>query len=232
MTAETQNDSSLFDDIASLLPAKQREHFYRRMAHLERLAPNDEILQIAEAMGFLALLTRQTPFEMAAERLQLETLFHDSLNSLKVANETALAYQADIDQRLKDLPTDVASALSPKGLATLLSETIRQRFQESGIPAISESLAQHAENLRDTSQRLNTCVVTFADPQHGAVVQIGRALGAMQANLDNAASHIRSLSHALVKDLRRALAVLCLGSLIIGFFLGFWFCQWIIQQHE
>jgi hypothetical protein len=50
----------------------------------------------------------------------------------------------------------------------------------------------------------------------------------MEVNLDNAANHIRSLSQALVKDLNRALAIISLGSLIIGFFLGFCFYQWII----
>ena len=89
MTAQLQ-DPSLFDSIASLLPADQREHFYRRMAYLQHLGPNDEILQLAEAMGFLALLTRQTPAHIAAERLKLETLFHNTLATLNTARRSLL----------------------------------------------------------------------------------------------------------------------------------------------
>ena len=49
MTPAEIQDPSLFDAIAELLPAHLREHFYRRMAHLRQLAPNDDILHIAEA---------------------------------------------------------------------------------------------------------------------------------------------------------------------------------------
>ena len=44
MTPAPIQDPSLFDAIAELLPAHLREHFYRRMAHLRQLAPNDDIL--------------------------------------------------------------------------------------------------------------------------------------------------------------------------------------------
>jgi hypothetical protein len=230
MTAELHNDHSVFDEIASLLPAEQREHFYRRMAHLEHLGPDDEILQLAEALGFLVLLTRQTPSEMATERLKLESLFQNTLDTLKATNHTALAYQADIDQHLKDLPADIAGALNPKRLAVQLSETLRQHFQQTGIPTVSDSLAQHAEVICQISQQLSTTVATFVDPERGTVTQLRRALDTMQANLDNAANHIRSLSHALVKDLHRALAVLCFGSLIVGFVLGLRLCRAVLAQ--
>jgi hypothetical protein len=168
---------------------------------------------------------------MAVERLKLETLFRNTIDTLKATNQTAWAYQADIDQRLRDLPAEFAGALNPKRLAVQLSETLRQHFQQTGIPTVSEGLAQHAENLQQTSQQLSTTVATFADPERGAVTQLSRALDVMQANLDNASNHIRSLSHSLVKDLHRALALLCLGSLIVGLLLGFWLCRaWIAQS--
>jgi hypothetical protein len=225
MTAKIPNHHSVFDEIASLLPAEQREHFYRRMTQLGHLGPDDEILQLAEALGFLAVLTRQAPSEMAVERLKLESLFQNTLDTIKAANHTALVYQADIDQRLRGLPADFAGALNPKRLAVQLSETIRQHFQQTGIPAVSEDLAHHAQDLRLTSEQLSTTVATFADPERGAVTQLSRGLAAMQAN------HIRSLSRALAKDLHRALALFCLGSLVIGFVLGFWLCRaWLAQS--
>jgi hypothetical protein len=38
-----------------------------------------------------------------------------------------------------------------------------------------------------------------------------------------------ALSHALAKDLHRALAVVSAGALIVGFFLGVFYFQWIRQ---
>ncbi|HUI78900.1 MAG TPA: hypothetical protein VLY24_13325, partial [Bryobacteraceae bacterium] len=62
------------DAIAKLLPKDDREHFYRLMAHLHDVQPDDEILQIVEAMGFLGLLIGKAPAEVAAEREKLEKL--------------------------------------------------------------------------------------------------------------------------------------------------------------
>ena len=75
----TDAPESIFDRIAKLLPADSREHFYRRMAHLRDLSPEDDMLQIAEAMGFLALITRQIPDEVAAERVKIGALFEDAV---------------------------------------------------------------------------------------------------------------------------------------------------------
>ena len=38
------------------------------MAHLREMSVDDPILQIIEAMGFLALITRETPGKITVER--------------------------------------------------------------------------------------------------------------------------------------------------------------------
>lgn len=70
--AEEQSvEADFIDDIAELLPTEQRPLWYRDMAHLRRLPADDEMLRIARAMGFLALVTRQTPAQIATERESL-----------------------------------------------------------------------------------------------------------------------------------------------------------------
>ena len=59
---------TLFDELAGLVPAERQAEYYRVIAHTRTLSPNDEMLRILEAMGILALLTRETPAEIAAER--------------------------------------------------------------------------------------------------------------------------------------------------------------------
>ena len=69
-TAETQAETStLFDELAGLVPEERLTAYYRVIAHTRTLSPNDEMLGILEAMGVLALLTRETP----AARLQTPT---------------------------------------------------------------------------------------------------------------------------------------------------------------
>jgi len=68
-TAETQAETStLFDELADLVPRERLTEYYRVIAHTRTLSPNDEMLRILEAMGVLALLTRETPAAIAAER--------------------------------------------------------------------------------------------------------------------------------------------------------------------
>lgn len=152
--ATSVEDQSLFDAIAGLLPAELREHFYRRMAHLRNLTPNDELLQIAEAMGFLAIVTRQAPAEIATERAKLETLFQEAGSALKLAHASTIAYQHELDQRLEELPVGIAVALNPQNVAALLSETLRQQFHEIGIPAVSETLSTQSQILPQNYDRI------------------------------------------------------------------------------
>ena len=146
-----ETPDTLFDSIAQLLPVAGREHSFRRMAHLRDLSPNDDMLQIAEAMGFLALLIRQAPPEIANERAKLEALFQDTLAAIKLVNDSALAHRRELEQRIENLPAAVALALNPQNVATLLCESLRQQFHETGLPALAETIASQTQTLRKTT---------------------------------------------------------------------------------
>ena len=67
--AETPVETlTLFDELAGLVPEERQAEYYRVIAHTRTLSPNDEMLRILEAMGVLALLTRETPGEIATEK--------------------------------------------------------------------------------------------------------------------------------------------------------------------
>jgi hypothetical protein len=187
MTKHAPNET-IFDRIAALLPVESRQEFYRRMAHLRNLGPNDEILQLAEAMGFLALITRQAPMEIAAERIKIEEL-------------------------LEKIIAELEHSLDAHNIAALLSESLRQQFEASGLGA-------NGELLRATANDFAKALDIFLDPTCGALPRLSSALARMQADLDNAGCYIRALSLSLTKDLDRALAIIAVGSLILGFSIG------------
>ena len=87
-TAETQDETStLFDELASLVPEERLTEYYRVIAHTRTLSPNDQMLRILEAMGVLALLTRETPAVIAAERKLLRAILESSASQRQRSSE-------------------------------------------------------------------------------------------------------------------------------------------------
>ena len=211
---------SLFDSVAKLLPVHLREHFYRRMAHLRSLAPNDDLLQIAEAMGFLALVIRETPSLIAEERQRFEAALTTSVDSVRHTNEALVAYRHTIDSRLKQLPDQIQTGLDPETIAAKITEALRQQFAQTGLPAVAQEIAVHASALTSASKQLSCAVLQFSDPNTGASQRLRAALSSMQTDFNNAADHLRTLTCTLRQELFTALVVLCLGAATVGFFLG------------
>ncbi len=65
VTGTESPSQTLFDELAGLVPAERLAEYYRVIAHTRTLSPNDEMLRLLEAMSVLALLTRETPAEIA-----------------------------------------------------------------------------------------------------------------------------------------------------------------------
>ena len=70
-----QFPDSVYDRIAAFLPPELRTSFYRYVAHVKTLRPDDDFVVIIQGMGILALLARQIPEALAEERGKLLTEF-------------------------------------------------------------------------------------------------------------------------------------------------------------
>src|SRR5713226_5720454 len=89
----------MFEAIATLLEPGQRAYFYQRMLYFKHLRPEDELLRLVEAIGFLALLIREAPHAVAREREQMAQLLETSLTMMHAAGETWQAHHQQIDDR-------------------------------------------------------------------------------------------------------------------------------------
>jgi hypothetical protein len=97
-------EQSLFDELAELVPSKRRAEYFRVLAHMQTLGPNDEMLRILQAMGILTLLARQTPAEIANERQQLEELLRSTLSHVDEVDARMHDYVDKLDSRISHLP--------------------------------------------------------------------------------------------------------------------------------
>jgi len=97
-TAETDAETrTLFDELASLVPEERQADYYRVIAHTRTLSPNDEMLRILEAMGVLALLTRETPAAIATERKLLRNILEASATQASAVEERMEQYTSRLE---------------------------------------------------------------------------------------------------------------------------------------
>jgi len=227
MTGGQPAPENLFDAIGKLVKPERREYFYQRMLYFRHLRPEDEILRIAEAMGFLALVIGEAPQEIAREREQLAEILGRSVEAMQAAHQASMQYHQQLEERLTQLPAEIAQGIGAEAIAAKLSESLRQQFLETGLLAVAEAIGVQTKRLRHTSKELSAVLDEFGNPRNGAVPRVNEALTWMKADLKNAADHVRVQMNGLGRELWRTIAVLCFGSLVIGFFIGMLYHRWI-----
>jgi hypothetical protein len=104
---------TLFDELAGLVPAERQAEYYRVIAHTRTLSPNDEVLRILEAMGILALLTRETPAAIAAERKSLQKILESALSKADEVEKRMAAHTSRLESRIAQLPKEIGNRVGP-----------------------------------------------------------------------------------------------------------------------
>jgi hypothetical protein len=224
-TAETQAEiSTLFDELAGLVPEERLTEYYRVIAHTRTLSPNDEMLRILEAMGVLALLTRETPAAIAAERKLLRAILQSSASQASAVEKRMESYTTRLESRLTQLPKELETGLDPPRIAKLLGESLRQSFQRSGLPATCSALSQSCAELNSVQKQLLNVLREVAHPDVGV---IARAKSANDSLLRSMATRAQQMDNFIVRLEKQIwatwLPVVGSAALALGFVLGSWF---------
>jgi hypothetical protein len=219
----------LFDAIAQLLEPGQREYFYQRMLYFRQLRPEDELLRLVEAIGLLALLIREAPHAVALEREQMAQLLETSLATIHAAGEAGQAYQRQLDGRLTRLPTELAQGIRPDAIARAITESLRQQFVQSGLPATAEALTALSQQLTHATGQVQRAIgqlrdcTGIAERAQGA---IDRMTTSVETASDTARGALETVSHQFRLECVRALCLLCGAAWVFGVFGGIVFERW------
>lgn len=232
MTRSTAGSApeDLFDSIAKLLEPGQREYFYQRMLYFRQLRPEDELLRLVEAIGLLALLIREAPHAVAREREQMAQLLEASLATIHAAGEAGQEYSRQLDGRLARLPTDLAEGISPEAIARAITESLRQQFVRSGLPATADALTAVSQQLTEATgqfqraaRQLSACTEIVAQAR-GAIAQ-------MRAHASQATVAAQYAVAELTQQVRvegiRAVSWLCAAAWLLGILGGITFEHWM-----
>ena len=210
-------EPSLFDSLSRLVPNELQREYYRVLAHTRSLNPDDEMLKILEAMGILALVTRHTPADIAAERERIQEVLDIHRQFAGEAQQQMLGYTQLLERRLASLPSEVEAGLNPEKVSKLLGESLRQHLVETGIENAVNTLQQAAIALSTAQKRLAATFVDISDPRQGVVAQVERSNRKIDSLLQERVSKLDYLLHDFKADVLKIwLPLAACGAFILG----------------
>src|SRR3984957_20513052 len=217
-------EPDLIDRIANALPAEFQAGYYREMRYCRSLSENDELLRILRAMQFWVVLMVQIPERLAAERERLEQILADFLKALQEIRQSIAIHQAQLDQRLRQLPAEIAEGINPEAIAAKINESLRQQFLQSTIPATAEALAVAAAQMKKATSEFARTASTLGDSYRGAAEDARRAVANLESTSAHALSSTKRAAEELVRvvgeEYRWSLYALLSIALLVGIGIG------------
>jgi hypothetical protein len=222
--AESES-KTLFDELAGLVPRERQAEYYRVIAHTRTLSPNDEVLRVLEAMGILALLTRETPAAIAVERKSLQKILENALSKAGEVEKRMAAYTSRLESRIAQLPKELETGLDPPRIAKLLGESLRQCLQ-SGLPDTAKALDQSCSEMNSVQEQLVTALRQVAHPDIGVIEKVRSANDSLLRSMTTRAQQMDDFLIRLEKQVWAIwLPVVASAALALGFALGTWFAN-------
>jgi hypothetical protein len=224
-------DGDLIDRIANALPAEVRADYYRELRHCRSLPENDELLRLIRAMQFLTLLMDQVPARVVVEREQLDRLLGTVMERLEKTLTSSIAYQTRLDERLSNLPAEVADGIAPDAIVATINESLRQQFVQTTIPETSRALAAMAAEMKKITTDFRQTSATLGNAYGGAAAEAREAIEKMDLAIYQAAHTAQNaaadLSRRFQREYRWSLYALSGLALLSGLILGILFQRWI-----
>ncbi len=118
---------------ARLTDPTDRETYAALLLYRDSLPPGDEVRQMLHLFGLLSLLGQRVPAALA-----------DAMTELRELNNSASDYHDKINQRLANLPGEIADGLNVEKMG----EAFRQQFTATGLQT-------SAGLLRDSSREIS-----------------------------------------------------------------------------
>jgi hypothetical protein len=112
------------------------------------------MLRILEAMGILALLTRETPAEIAAERKSLRKILDSAVSQADKVEKRMAGYGSQLESRIAQLPKELQEGLDPPRIAKLLGESLRRVSSNPVCRTPLECLASLVLRCRPSKRNL------------------------------------------------------------------------------
>jgi uncharacterized phage infection (PIP) family protein YhgE len=215
---------------AQLIDPRHRDHYAELIAWIESVPPTDEIARIAFLLGYLTLIGRGLPEEIASERQQFRELLAKSYSALQQAVKLQAEYYDKLTHRLSKLPEEIAAGVKPAEIAKSMGESFRQQLAVTGIEETKGFLIAATADLRRVAGALDAAIKPISERYGNLIDQLATQAGKVEEQTNKLLSKANSLEEKnskLREQIQRiewywfATAIVVL--LLIGWFFG---AQW------
>ncbi len=220
---ETRPDLKWVEEVAALLPEESRLGWYQNVRPwLRMLPPDDEVAHLAYSMGYLALLTRTTPALVAAERVRLTATLERLSNEMAASVKTTADYHQRLNDRLSQLPGEIAQGIRPDALADQIVAAVREQFLNCGVPETGRLLREQVDSLRQLMTQHGDALIDFRQQLNESRSRATAALNSVKASGDAAKESIDLWSKEMRQVQWLHLGTTFLTGLLLGAVLYWW----------
>ena len=135
-----------FDELAKYVPEEHLTEFWRMVSRLRQLRPDDEILNIFQAMGVMTFILRDLPSALIAERngwnAQLDAFRSEMGQMVEGAAEQAVTVTNHAEV-LNDAM--VKNGLMIRECATLIQQSSQEAVKQIDVDVISDKVSTRIE---------------------------------------------------------------------------------------
>jgi hypothetical protein len=221
---ETNPGLQWVEEVAALLPEESRLGWYQNVRPwLRMLPPDDEVAHLAYSMGYLALLTRTTPALVAAERVRLTATLERLSTEMSASVKTAADYHHRLNDRLGQLPGEIAKGIRPDVLADQIVASVREQFLNSGVTEAGRLVGEECDRLRQLMSGHTATLAEFRLQLKESRSRARDALDSIASSTDTAKKSIDLWNREM-----RQVQWMYLGLVLL---LGALFYWWVVDPH-
>ena len=146
-----------------------------------------------------------------------------------MTKQEQLYYTSQLESRIAQLPKELETGLDPARIAKLLGESLRQCFQQSGLPDTARALDQSCSEMNSVQEQLVNVLREVAHPDIGVIEKVRSANDSLLRSMTTRATRAQQMDDFLVRLEKQVwavwLPVVASAALALGFFLGSWFAS-------
>jgi len=208
------------DPLASLAgrltDPQDRERYAALISYTRALPPTDEFRQLVDLLGLLSLLGQRVPTATA-----------ELLVELREQAQAAAGYHAQVNERLANLPQEIAQGVDAAAIAKAMSESFRQQITSSGLQETSMLLNLSVKDIKALAANFTSALRPVLQEYKGISGTVSAELTKLLAASREVQNHNARL---MVQE--RSKAWVWQGLLALVLFLAGGLCGIVVEKRQ